>query len=42
MPYLIEAQVVCRPAPVHGPSAATVLAEPLIAVTATGAIVVPA
>ena len=38
----IEAQVVRRSDPVHGPSAATVLAEPLIAITAVGAVVVPA
>ena len=37
----IEAQVVGRADPAHSPSAATVLADPLIAVTATGTIVVP-
>ncbi|MBV9382805.1 MAG: hypothetical protein JOY82_07370 [Streptosporangiaceae bacterium] len=37
-----EARVVCRADPSRGPSAATVLAEPLIAVTATGTVVVPA
>jgi 3-aminobutyryl-CoA ammonia-lyase len=34
--------VVCRADPARGPSAATALAEPLIAVTATGTVVVPA
>jgi len=38
----IETQVVGRADPAHGLSAATVLAEPLIAVTATGTVVVPA
>jgi 3-aminobutyryl-CoA ammonia-lyase len=37
-----EAQVVCRADPARGPSAAVVLAEPVIAVTATGTVVVPA
>jgi 3-aminobutyryl-CoA ammonia-lyase len=37
-----EAQVVCRADPARGPSAASVLAEPVIAVTATGTVVVPA
>jgi 3-aminobutyryl-CoA ammonia-lyase len=36
-----EARVVCRAAPDRGPSAATVLDEPVIAVTATGTVVVP-
>jgi 3-aminobutyryl-CoA ammonia-lyase len=36
-----EAKVVCRARPEHGPSAAAVLAEPVIAVTATGTVVVP-
>ena len=37
-----EARVVCRAAPERGPSAARVLAEPLVVVTATGTVVVPA
>jgi 3-aminobutyryl-CoA ammonia-lyase len=37
-----EARVTCRADPTHGPSAAAVLAEPLIAVTAAGTVVVPA
>ena len=37
-----EAQVVCRAQPERGPSAAAVLAEPIVAVTATGTVVVPA
>jgi 3-aminobutyryl-CoA ammonia-lyase len=37
-----EARVVCRAEPERGPSASRVLDEPLIAVTATGTIVVPA
>ena len=36
-----EAHVLCRANPGQGPSASVVLAEPLIAVTATGTIVVP-
>ena len=36
-----EARVVCRAQPEHGPSAAAVLAEPILAVTATGTVVVP-
>jgi 3-aminobutyryl-CoA ammonia-lyase len=36
-----EARVLCRANPGQGPSASVVLAEPLIAVTATGTIVVP-
>jgi 3-aminobutyryl-CoA ammonia-lyase len=36
-----EAKVVCRAEPERGPSAAAVLAEPIIAVTATGTVVVP-
>ena len=36
-----EARVVCRADPGQSPSASVVLAEPLIAVTATGTIVVP-
>ena len=36
-----EARVVCRAQPDRGPSAATVLAEPIVAVTATGTVVVP-
>jgi 3-aminobutyryl-CoA ammonia-lyase len=37
-----EAKVVCRAEPDRGPSAAAVLAEPIVAVTATGTVVVPA
>ena len=37
-----EARVVCRADPGRGPSAARVLAEPLVVVTATGTVVVPA
>jgi 3-aminobutyryl-CoA ammonia-lyase len=37
-----EARVVCRAQPERGPSAASVLAEPIVAVTATGTVVVPA
>ena len=37
-----EARVVCRAQPERSPSAAAVLAEPVIAVTATGTVVVPA
>ncbi|MBT2211895.1 MULTISPECIES: hotdog domain-containing protein [Actinomadura] len=37
-----QARVVCRGRPDRGPSAAEVLAEPLVAVTATGTVVVPA
>ncbi len=37
-----EARVVCRANPARGPSAARVLDEPLIVVTAAGTIVVPA
>lgn len=36
-----EARVLCRANPGAGPSVSVVLAEPLIAVTATGTIVVP-
>ena len=36
-----EARVVCRADPDRGPSAARVLDEPLVAVTATGTVVVP-
>lgn len=36
-----EARVVCRAEPARGPSAAQVLAEPVIAVTATGTVVAP-
>jgi 3-aminobutyryl-CoA ammonia-lyase len=36
------ASVVCRAAPSRGPSAADVLPEPLVVVTATGTVVVPA
>jgi len=37
-----EARVVCRAEPERGPSAAKVLAEPIVAVSATGTVVVPA
>jgi 3-aminobutyryl-CoA ammonia-lyase len=37
-----EAKVVCRAQPERSPSAAAVLAEPIVAVTATGTVVVPA
>ncbi|WBB50715.1 3-aminobutyryl-CoA ammonia-lyase [Verrucosispora sp. WMMA2044] len=37
-----EARVVCRGRPDRGGSAAEVLAQPLVAVTATGTVVVPA
>ncbi|HXW43431.1 MAG TPA: hotdog fold domain-containing protein [Streptosporangiaceae bacterium] len=36
-----EARVVCRAEPERGPSAAAVLDEPVVAVTATGTVVVP-
>jgi 3-aminobutyryl-CoA ammonia-lyase len=36
-----EARVVCRGEPERGPSAARVLDEPIVAVTATGTVVVP-
>ena len=36
-----EARVVCRARPDRGPSAAEVLAEPIVAVTATGTVVLP-
>ena len=36
-----EARVVCRGRPDKGPSAAEVLAEPIVAATATGTVVVP-
>jgi 3-aminobutyryl-CoA ammonia-lyase len=36
-----EARVVCRAAPGRSPSAADVLAEPVVVVTATGTVVVP-
>lgn len=36
-----EARVVCRADPGRGPSASGVLAEPVVAVTATGTVVVP-
>jgi 3-aminobutyryl-CoA ammonia-lyase len=36
-----EAKVVCRAQPERGPSAAAVLAEPVVAVTASGTVVVP-
>jgi 3-aminobutyryl-CoA ammonia-lyase len=36
-----EARVVCRAEPARGPSAAAVLAEPVVAVTAFGTVVVP-
>jgi 3-aminobutyryl-CoA ammonia-lyase len=37
-----EARVVCRADPARGASAAAVLSEPVIVVTATGTVVVPA
>jgi 3-aminobutyryl-CoA ammonia-lyase len=37
-----EATVVCRANPGRGPSAAAALAEPIVAVSATGTVVVPA
>ena len=37
-----EARVLCRAEPARGPSAARVLAEPIVAVTAAGTVVVPA
>ena len=36
-----EARVTCRADPCRGPSAAAVLAEPVVAVTASGTVVVP-
>jgi 3-aminobutyryl-CoA ammonia-lyase len=36
-----DAKVICRAQPERSPSAAAVLAEPIIAVTATGTVVVP-
>lgn len=36
-----EARVLCRAEPARGPSAARVLAEPLVVVTATGTVVAP-
>jgi 3-aminobutyryl-CoA ammonia-lyase len=36
-----EARVVCRAQPERGPSAAAALREPIVAVTATGTVVVP-
>jgi 3-aminobutyryl-CoA ammonia-lyase len=37
-----SAQVICRADPARGPSAASVLDSPIVAVTATGTVVVPA
>jgi 3-aminobutyryl-CoA ammonia-lyase len=37
-----EARVICRAQPERGPSAAAVLPEPIVAVTAAGTVVVPA
>jgi 3-aminobutyryl-CoA ammonia-lyase len=37
-----EARVVCRAEPARGPSAASVLREPIVVVTAVGTVVVPA
>lgn len=37
-----EVRVICRGRPDHGESAAEVLAEPVVATTATGTVVVPA
>src|SRR5690348_956892 len=39
---IIEARVVCRADPERGDSAASVLSEPIVAVTAAGTVVVPA
>ena len=36
-----EARVICRAQPERGPSAAAVLDDPVVAVTATGTVVVP-
>ena len=36
-----EARVTCRADPARGPSASTVLAEPIVVVTATGTVVIP-
>jgi 3-aminobutyryl-CoA ammonia-lyase len=36
-----EARVVCRATPDHGPSAARVLAPPVVVTRATGTVVVP-
>jgi 3-aminobutyryl-CoA ammonia-lyase len=38
---VFEARVTCRADPGRGPSAAVVLAEPVVAVTAAGTVVVP-
>jgi 3-aminobutyryl-CoA ammonia-lyase len=38
---VFEARVVCRAQPERGPSAAAVLDDPVVAVTATGTVVVP-
>jgi len=38
----LEARVVCRADPARGESAASVLGEPVIVVTATGTVVIPA
>jgi 3-aminobutyryl-CoA ammonia-lyase len=38
---VFEARVLCRAEPERGPSAARVLAEPIVAVTATGTVVAP-
>ena len=37
-----EARVICRADPTRGPSAALVLPEPIVVVTATGTVVLPA
>ncbi len=39
---IFEARVVCRADPARGPSAARVLDEPVVVVTATGTVVAPA
>lgn len=39
--FSFEARVVCRADPSRSPSASTVLDEPVVAVTATGTVVVP-
>jgi 3-aminobutyryl-CoA ammonia-lyase len=38
---VFEARVICRAQPERGPSAAAVLDDPVVAVTATGTVVVP-
>ena len=38
---VFEARVICRAQPERGPSAAAVLDDPVVAVTATGTVVIP-